>query len=68
MADGDISTDLTLGSLAPASSVPAVREHGPHPEGKGKNRRRRPTEENDDLLESEFSSPDQPAHQIDRMA
>jgi hypothetical protein len=68
MAGGDISTDLTLGTLAPASSVPAARERGPHPEGKEKNRRRRPAEENEDLFESESSSSEQPAHQIDRMA
>jgi hypothetical protein len=66
----DISTDLTPGPLVPASSVPAAREHGQSPDGKGKNRRRRPAEENNDLRENDESSsePDQPVHQIDRMA
>jgi len=68
MDSGDLSSDLTMGLLAPASSVRAVDGHSPQRDADGKRRRRPQSErENDD---TDGSSPEAgiPAHQLDSLA
>ena len=68
MDTGDLSTDLTMGVLAPASSIRAADGHSPQRDADGKGRRRAQAEkENGD---TDVSSPEAgaPAHQLDSLA
>ena len=71
MGNGDLSADLTLGVLTPASSVRPVEGHSLRPEDEGKGRRRSRPEEKDAENEGEEASPDagdSPPHQLDHLA
>jgi len=69
MGNSDLSADLTLGILTPASSVRPVEGHSPHPDAEGKARRRsRPEEEDDDGENASSEASDTPAHQFDHLA
>jgi len=66
---GELSTDLALGVLTPASSVRSVEGHSPHQDAEGK-ARRRPRLKQDDPTDAETidSESDNPNHQLDHMA
>ena len=65
MANGDLTTGLGLGILAPASSVPAVSGHAPPRDSDGKPRRRPPSEPDDDEL---HDLENRPEHELDSLA
>ena len=67
MANGDLSADLGLGILAPASSVPAVSGHAPPPDAEGRSRRR-PSKPDGDELNLAPEPEEAPAHELDSLA
>jgi len=70
MGSGDLTADLALGNLAPASAVRAVDGHSARQEaGDRAPRRRRMEMENEDVEEPiPPSDNDEPAHQVDDLA
>ena len=66
MAGGDLSTDLSLDMLTPASSVRAIGGNPPKQDSEAKARRQTPEEESreDNLAEPD----DHPEHQLDSLA
>jgi hypothetical protein len=75
MGSGDLSTDLGLGSLAPASAVGAAQDHSQpaaNPDAQPRARRRPPRrEEDEDEFDGLSSAPvadERPAHQLDDIA
>ncbi len=68
MDSGELSTDLTMGILAPTSSVRATDGHSTQRDAEGK-RRRRPRSESENG-DPDDSSPEAgvPAHQLDSLA
>jgi hypothetical protein len=76
MGSGDLSTDLNLGMLTPATSVRPSNGQSDRQDAESKTRRQthprqtHPEEENSEPQEKEEEneSDDKPAHQLDRMA
>ena len=69
MGNSDLSSDLTLGILTPASSIRPVEGHSPHPDAEGNARRRsRPEEKSDEGEDASSDADDTPAHQLDHLA
>jgi hypothetical protein len=70
MVNSDLSTDLSLGILSPASSVRALDRRSPHsdPEGKARRRPRREEEETGDDDGANLDTADPLPHQLDHLA
>jgi len=64
---GEITTDLSMPSLAPAPSVRSVSEHRPNQDAESQSRRRSPAEKGSEDELSPVTS-EEAEHQIDRMA
>jgi len=67
MSNGEITTDLSLPTLAPAPSVRSVSEHRPNQDADSRSRRRSPAEKGSEDELSPLTS-EETEHQIDRMA
>jgi hypothetical protein len=67
MANANLSPDLSLDRLQPASSVRPVATHGSHNDPESKRRRREPAADND-ADEPAVDNSDQPPHKIDSLA
>ena len=69
-SDFDLSTDLSVGILSPASSIRAVDGHLPHsdPEGKARRRPRRKEEDRSDEDSAVIDTTDHLPHKLDHLA
>jgi len=69
LGSNDLSPDLALGILAPASAVRAVEGHSPNDDAEAKSRRRsRRTERPGDDDQGSSEPAETPLHQLDRLA
>jgi hypothetical protein len=67
MANGDLSADMGLGILAPASSISAISGHAPPQDAEGKSRRR-PVQRDGDEPNLAPEPEQAPAHELDSLA
>jgi len=66
MSNGDLSIDLALGGLVPASSVSAAQGRAPRSQGEPRTRRRKDPDDDQTAVGSEDE--DTPVHELDRLA